>query len=92
MSYSFSKLNKCALFFTYKDLTDLIIYTGLIIFIIGNFQENNRSMRKLMMAGTSIIIIYNIIILSPMGAIAETSFLISGFIGYYRFYLKKREA
>jgi hypothetical protein len=87
--FIFIALNTISLFFTYKNPTDLIIYTGLIIFIIGNFQEDNKLMRKLMMSGTSLIIIYNAIIFSPMGVIAEGTFLISGFIGYYRHYVKK---
>ncbi|MFA6428230.1 MAG: YgjV family protein [Candidatus Buchananbacteria bacterium] len=89
--FIFIALNTISLFFTYKNPTDLIIYVGLIIFIIGNFQEDNKLMRKLMMSGTSLIVLYNAIILSPMGVVAEGSFLISGFIGYYRFYIKNKE-
>lgn len=87
--YIFILLNTISLFFTYTEIYDLVIYTGLIIFIIGNFQKDNRLMRKLMMVGTSIIILYNIIIFSPMGIIAEGTFLISNFIGYYRHYIRK---
>jgi len=87
----FIALNTISLFFTYKDPTDLIIYAGLVIFITGNFQADNRLMRKLMMAGTSLIVLYNAIIFSPMGVVAEGSFLISGFIGYYRHYLKNNK-
>lgn len=86
--FIFILLNTISLFFTYKTLSDLIIYVGLIIFIVGNFQEDNKLMRKLMMGGTSIIVLYNIIIVSPMGVIAEGSFLISNFIGYYKHYIK----
>ncbi|PWB38870.1 MAG: hypothetical protein C3F02_01230 [Parcubacteria group bacterium] len=88
--FIFIGLNTISLFFTYKTPTDLIIYFGLIIFIIGNFQENNKLMRKLMMVGTSIIVLYNYIIFSPMGVIAEGSFLLSNFVGYYRHYLRKK--
>lgn len=45
-------------------------------------------MRKLMMVGTSIVIVYNAIIFSPMGVITEGTFLISGIIWYYRHYIK----
>jgi len=85
----FMTLNTISLFFTYQDPTDFIIYVGLIIFMIGNFQEDNRLMRKLMMSGTSLLVLYNAIIFSPIGVIAESSFLISGFLGYYKHYLKK---
>lgn len=89
--FIFIALNTISLFFTYKEAADLIIYIGLIIFIIGNFQANNKLMRKLMMAGTSIIILYNLIIFTLMGIVAESSFLISNFIGYYRHYIKNKK-
>ena len=87
----FIALNTISLFFTYTEVYDLIIYVGLIVFIIGNFQKNNKLMRKLMMVGTSIIIVYNIIIFTPMGIVAESSFLISNFIGYYRHYIRNKK-
>ncbi len=87
--FVFIALNTISLFFTYNNATDLIIYFGLVIFIIGNFQADNKLMRKLMMIGTSIIILYNAIIFSPMGVIGEGVFLLSNFIGYYRHYLRK---
>jgi len=88
--FLFITLNTISLFFTYQEIFDLIIYTGLVVFIVGNFQENNKLMRKLMMIGTSLIVFYNAVIFSPMGVIAEGSFLISNFIGYYRFYIKRK--
>jgi len=85
----FIALNTISLFFTYKEIYDLIIYTWLTIFIIWNFQEDWKLMRKLMMIWTFIVVIYNWIILSPMWVILQGSFLISNFIWYYRFYIKK---
>ena len=89
--FIFIGLNTLSLFFTYQSPTDLIIYIGLVIFIIGNFQKNNKLMRKLMMVGTFIVILYNFVIYSPMGVIAEGSFLVSNFVGYYRHYLRKNK-
>lgn len=81
--------NFIILYFTFKEYTDFIIFVWLIIFIIGNFQENNKKMRFIMMLWTTIALLYNLIIFSPMGVISEFSFLISNIIGYYRFYIKK---
>ena len=89
--FIFVAFNTISLLFTYKNPTDLIIYIGLIIFIISNFQSDNKLMRKLMMIGTMFVILYNAIILSPMGVVMESSFLISGFIGYYRHYIKNKK-
>lgn len=87
----FIVLNTISLFFTYREPYDLIIFMGVNIFIMGNFLKDNQLMRKQMMIGTSILVIYNLIIFSPMGTIAEGSFLLSNIIGYYRHYIKKRK-
>lgn len=84
-------LNTIVLIATYTEIYDLLVYIGLFIFIIGNFQKNDKLMRKQMMVGTSLIILYNIIIFSPMGIIAESSFLIGNFVGYYRHYIRKKK-
>lgn len=88
--YLFLTLNTLILIFTYSEIFDLIIYFGLFIFIIGNFQKNEKLMRKLMMVGTSTFILYNSIIFSPMAILAETIFLSSNIIGYYRHYIKNK--
>jgi hypothetical protein len=70
--YMFIALNTISLILTYKSPYDLIIYVGINIFIVGNFQKDDSRMRKMMMIGTSIAVLYNAIIFSPMGVIAET--------------------
>ena len=86
----FILLNTISLIFTFKDPTDLIIYVGVTILMVGNFQKDNKMMRKLMMVGTPLFIIYDLIIFSPMAVVADVTLFVSGFIGYYRHYLKKR--
>jgi len=85
----FILLNTISLFFTYQSAIDLILYLGVCGFIIGNFQTDNKRMRQIMMLGTSLIVIYNAVILDPVGAIMEGSFLTSNVIGYYRYYGRK---
>ena len=85
----FIGLNVVSLFRTYKEMIDVLFFVGLTIFIIGNFQSDNKRMRQLMMCGTSIILFYNVLIPSPMGALNEAIFLTSNFIGYWRFYVRK---
>ncbi|MBK1663513.1 hypothetical protein CKO10_03215 [Rhodospirillum rubrum] len=86
----FMLLNVVSIFLTYQSAIDLIIFTGSMIFMIGNFQKNNKLMRILMMIGTSLYLSYNIIIASPMAVVLEGLFLVSNFIGYYRHYVKIR--
>lgn len=88
--YIFIVLNTVALFFTYQEIYDVVIYVGIVLMIIGNFQANNKFMRQIMMLGTATIMLYNLIIFSPVGFITEGSFLLSNFIGYYRYYVRKK--
>jgi hypothetical protein len=90
LPYLFIGLNTISLFFTYASPYDLICYAAVIICIIGTFQNDDKYIRRWYMVGTSCIIIYNAIIFSPMGVVAEGSFLISNFIGYYRHYVRKK--
>ena len=87
----FIGINTISLFFTYQAPLDLLFYAWLTIFIIGNFQKDNKLMRKMMMCGTSLIVLYNILIPSPMGALNEAIFLVSNFIGYRRFYIRNQQ-
>ena len=87
--YIFLILNTAALIFSYTEISDLIIYIGLFIFIIWNFQTNDKKMRLMMMLWTAIVMSYNIVVFSPMWTIAEWAFLVSHMLGYYRYYLKK---
>jgi len=79
----FIGLNTLSLFFTYRALTDFIVYIGSAVFITGNFQKDDKLMRKIMMLGTFIIMSYNIIIFSPLGAVLEGAFLFSNLLVYF---------
>jgi hypothetical protein len=85
----FMGLNVISILSTYQSAIDLIIFTGSMIGMIGNFQKNNKIMRILMMIGTSLVLSYNIIIVSPMAVVLEGLFLISNTIGYYRHYIRR---
>lgn len=84
-------LNAIALAFTYKEIYDLIFFFAISLIIIGNFQTNDKHMRLIMIIGTSLVLIYNTIIFSPMGMVVEGNFLISNLLGYFRFHIKKQK-
>ena len=88
----FIALNTIVLFFTFQEIYDFIFYAWIIFLIVWNFQDqkHNKLMRILMMMWTALVIIYNAIIFSPMWIVVEVNFLISNLIGYYRFYIKKK--
>ncbi|MDD3066887.1 MAG: YgjV family protein [Candidatus Gracilibacteria bacterium] len=87
----FLALNTIALFFTYKEIYDLLVFFGIAIIVIGNFQASDKHMRSSLIFGTSLVLLYNTLIFSPMGIVEEGSFLISNLIGYFRFHIKKQK-
>ncbi len=87
--FLFLILNTFVLTFTYTEIYDLLYYSWSIVSLIGNFQENNKLMRKMIMVGTSFVIVYDFLIFTPMGVLLNVLFLISNFIWYYRIYIKK---
>ncbi len=87
--YLFIFINTCILFYFYKEFYDLISYIGITITTIAIFQIDNKKLRKITMCGTSFILLYDILIFTPMGILAEIVFLSSNIIGYYRYYIKK---
>jgi len=85
----FLALNTGSLFFTYREIYDLLFCLGVNIFIIGNFQKEDKKMRIFMMSGTFLVFLYNIIICSPMAMLTEGIFLFSHLTAYYKYFLKK---
>jgi len=82
--FIFLGINITILLFNITSYKEFLLIGGLSIFIIGNFQQNKRKMRIKMMTGTSLVIIYNIIIFTPAGILTETVFLIGQLKGYFK--------
>ncbi len=82
-------LSILAFIFTYSSAFSFIILTALILTTIGSFQEEDKHLRIFLMIGAILIMIYDILIFSPMAILLESSYLIGNLIGYYRFYMKK---
>ncbi len=75
---------------TYTEPISFVIFFGLILITIGAFQKKDKNLRTIIMSGTVLMIIYNVLIFSPIAVALESSFLISNLIGYYRFYVSKK--
>ena len=79
------------LIFNYTGRIDLIIFLGVYISLIAKFQSNDKAIRIQTMIGTLFVILYNAIIFSPVGVLAELLYLASNCVGYYKFYIKKKK-
>ena len=73
----------------FTQIVDTLLFIALYIILLAKFLSNDKFIRILIMNGTSLVIIYNIMIFSPMGIVLELVFLISNFSGYYKYYIKK---
>ena len=83
-------LNVVSLIATYQSFTSIISFIGSSLQTIGAFSRNDREMRLIMMVGTLVWLVHNVVVNSPMAIVMEIVFLVSNLAAYYRFYLKRR--
>jgi hypothetical protein len=76
-------------YFSYENTNDLFIFVANIFFNTAAFQEKDKRLRELVMAGMPFLILYNVLVFSPAAIVLESFFLLSNMIGYWRFYLRK---
>ncbi len=87
--YVFTALLWLVTYFFYKDIYDVIYFIGITFATIGVFQSSDKSLRLWMMWGTVFVMIYDILIFSPVGVLLDFIFFVSNLVWYYRFYYKK---
>ncbi|MCE9678127.1 YgjV family protein [Shewanella sp. AS1] len=93
----FLTLNCVMTYFTFAGILSLVSFAGSSMQTIATFSKSDRHLRLLMIVGTSIWLLNNLLVGSPMAALMEFAFLCSNIIGYYRYYgirlrLAKEEA
>jgi hypothetical protein len=74
--------------FTYAGLTSVLSCAGSLIQTFGAFSPSDRRLRQLMMLGTSVWLLHNVLIGSPAAVLMELLFLGSNLVGYYRYYIR----
>lgn len=90
LMYFFLFLIFIGTYFTYERWIDLLALLSNILFNFAAFEKTDKRLRLTMMSGTSLWIVYNILIFSPAGIALEVNFLLSNIVGYYRFYIRKK--
>jgi Bacterial inner membrane protein len=86
----FSLLYTLAAWYFFDDMKDIWIYLAGMIITFAVFQKQDKYLRIGMFFGTLCVIIYNILVFSPIGILMESVFLVSNMVWYYRFYLSKK--
>ena len=77
-------------YFTFQGLLSILSGLGSIFQTFGAFSINDRRLRQLMIVGTLFWLCHNFLAQSPVAVLMEVLFLSSNLIGYYRFYLSRR--
>ncbi len=84
--YLFLILYLIPIVFNYSESRDLILFFAMYIILIWKFQSNDKIVRLSIMLGTSFVILYNVLIFTPMWVILEVLFFSSNAIGYIKHY------
>ena len=71
---------------TYQGALAWLALLGALLVAVSSFQRSDRTVRLLIMAGTSCWVVHNAIAASPVGTLMELAFLGSNMVGYWRFY------
>lgn len=88
--YFFLAVNIIILGILYAHWYDVLAFIGSSFFVVGGFQKSDKRLRWLLMLGNSFWIVHNVVIFTPVGIVAESLFLLSNIVGYWRFYWQKK--
>lgn len=75
---------------TYHEPVNALANIASIVVAVASFQKSDKQVRQIMMCGTSLWLLHNYIIKTPVGVLIELFFLTSNFVGYYRYYLRAK--
>jgi hypothetical protein len=75
---------------TYSGLLTLLGAAGGIFGTIASFCRQDKLLRQLMLVGTILWLIHNIIAGSPLAVLMEALFISSNLVGYFRFYIRPK--
>jgi len=77
--------------YTYVGFLSIIGFIATIFTTTGSFSRSDKVLRLMMIIGGSLWLIHNLILWTPVGILVEAAFVGSSFIGYYRYYVIKKE-
>lgn len=86
--FIFMALVPVVLISTYQGPISLLAGAASLTGTWGSFHPTDKRLRQAMMIGTSLWIVHNVLVRSPMAALTEIFFLLSNLLGYYRFYIR----
>lgn len=76
--------------FTYSGLLSILGCAGGLFGTAASFCKEDKLLRQLMLIGTSLWIVHNILAGSPGAVLMEAIFISSNLVGYFRFYIRPK--
>ncbi len=74
---------------SFGGLLSILSCLGSLFGTAGTFCKEDKRLRQLLLIGTSLWLVHNILAKSPAAVLMEALFISSNLVGYYRFYLKR---
>ncbi len=74
---------------SYSGILSILSCLGSLFGTVGTFCKDDKRLRQILLVGTSLWLVHNILAKSPTAVLMEALFIASNLVGYYRFYLKR---
>lgn len=74
---------------SYNGILSILSGLGSLFGTAGTFCKDDKRLRQIILIGTSLWLVHNILAKSPTAVLMEALFITSNLVGYYRFYLKR---
>ena len=73
---------------TYEGLLSILGCGGSLFGTVASFSKDDKLLRQLMLIGTILWLVHNIIAGSPGAVVVEIFFICSNLVGYFRYYIR----
>jgi len=75
---------------TYEGVLSILGCSGATFGTVASFCREDKLLRQLMLAGTSLWIVHNFLAGSPGAVLMEAIFISSNIVGYFRYYIRPK--
>lgn len=73
---------------TYEGVLSILGCAGSLFGTMASFSKDDKLLRQLMLIGTCLWLIHNILAGSPGAVVLEVFFICSNLVGYFRYYIR----
>jgi hypothetical protein len=70
---------------SYERPVELIGLVGTLLATCGTFQKGHQTVRIMFMMGNACWVLHNLLVVTPVAALMEATFLTSSLVGFWRF-------